>query len=125
MLVSVSLGNSWFGEKGWYKRPPYGWPSAMNGGGFSYDVPLLLRVSIIFQLSNGSTFKINSSANGTIGLMFYSTHGLSFSTHCMMEKHMMVDAQLLLLDMIHLVTLLYLLIGKLFHLHQTRLLIRQ
>jgi alpha-L-rhamnosidase len=74
-VISVSLGNSWFGEKGWYKRPPYGWPSAMNGGGFSYDVPLLLRVSIIFQLSNGSTFKINSSANGTIGLVFYSTHG--------------------------------------------------
>lgn len=74
-VLAVALGNSWFNDKGWYKRPPYGWPSAMNGGGFSYNVPPLLRVSIVFQLSNGSTLSINSSANGTGGALFYATNG--------------------------------------------------
>jgi alpha-L-rhamnosidase len=74
-VLGVSLGNSWFNDRGWYKQPPYGWPSAMNGGGFSYDVPPLLRVSIVFQLSNGSTLRISSSANSSGAAVFYATHG--------------------------------------------------
>ena len=75
-VLGVALGNGWFNDRAWYKRPPYGWPSAANGGGFSYAVPPLLRVQLVLTLTNGSQVPLVSSlGNGTGGAVFTSALG--------------------------------------------------
>jgi alpha-L-rhamnosidase len=74
-VLGVSLGGSWFNSASWYARPPYGWPSATNGGGFSYAAPPLLRVQLVLRLANGSEVRIASSADGSGGAAFSATRG--------------------------------------------------
>ena len=74
-VLGVQLGASWFNDDAWYKRPPYGWPSATNGGGFSYDAPRLLRLQLVIRLVNGSQISIATSADGSGGATFYATQG--------------------------------------------------
>ena len=66
-VIGVSLGNSWYNDAGWYKQPPYGWPSAQNGGGFSYESPPLLRVQIVVMLLNGTELRL-STMSGMVWL---------------------------------------------------------
>jgi len=63
-VLGVALGNGWFNAAGWYQRPPYGWPSATNGGGFSYDAPPQALVQLSVLLANGTTAVVVASAPG-------------------------------------------------------------
>jgi alpha-L-rhamnosidase len=74
-VLGVALGNGWFGDAGWYKRPPYGWPSATNGGGFSYAAPPLLRALLVVRLSNGSSFEVATTADGSGGAVVTTAVG--------------------------------------------------
>ena len=74
-VIGVALGNGWYGDAGWYKRPPYGWPSATNGGGFSFNAPPLLRAMLVVRLLNGSIFEIVTTSDASDGALFTATHG--------------------------------------------------
>ena len=63
-VLGVELGSSWFNARGWYAQPPYGWPSAANGGGFSYRAPPLLRVQLVLTLQNGTVLRQATSGGG-------------------------------------------------------------
>jgi len=63
-VLGVELGSSWFNSRGWYAQPPYGWPSAANGGGFSYRAPPLLRVQLVLTLENGTVLRRATSGGG-------------------------------------------------------------
>ena len=62
--LGVALGASWFAARGWYQRPPYGWPGAQNGGGFSYDSPYLLRAQLVITLSNMTVLNFGTGGGG-------------------------------------------------------------
>lgn len=64
-VLGVALGNFWYGDAGWYKRPPYPFPSAANGGGFSFAAPLQARVLLVVRFADGSTSRIATTSDGT------------------------------------------------------------
>jgi alpha-L-rhamnosidase len=64
VVLGASLGASWFLERGWYASPPYPWPSACNGGGFSFDSAPLLRLRLHAVLDDGSSFDVVTSGAG-------------------------------------------------------------
>lgn len=74
-VLGFALGNGWFNAAGWYKRPPYGWPSAANGGGFSFAAPPLLRVCIVLRLANGTVARLWTAADGSGGAAFAGASG--------------------------------------------------
>ena len=74
-VLGCALGNGWFNDAGWYKRPPYGWPSAANGGGFSFAAAPLLRVNVVLTLANGSVARLWTAADGSGGAAFAGASG--------------------------------------------------
>lgn len=72
--LGIMIGNGWFNCEGWYKQPPYPYPSATNGGGFCYDTSGMILAQITLRFTDNTTMNVFTEVNSTVS-PWYSAHG--------------------------------------------------